>query len=662
MKHLKLLFLFSVIVILVSCSAGTTNNRIDSRSVTSTDQKTIYSKIYSSQQIKELIALKVLPSDPPQGFVIGFNPNIPSDWQAPLELSNLRYSDGNAMSPKFNLLPKVNTQYKRVSAYLCTKYGLTTKSQCFISNNNFTAVDLQPNFPAEASVVMNTILANEPTLVTGIYHNWMHKADYFPNDQWVYKWYAMPIFEWYPYFAEIDKIWDIEKGKNSISVAILDTGVRRTHSDLNDGRVQTYPVGTNADVIDNDNDPNDEDKYAKGHGTGCAGIVGAIADNGIFGAGIAFNVNIMPVRVLGSDGYGGSDKITAGIELATSLGAHIINMSLGSEGNLPMMDTACKNAWNKGILVLAAGGNSYYYSLDPYDPKYKVYYNPVEYPAAYSSVMAVGAAWPDNWGNGVIDQNWKRCDFSNDHPYIAIATGGTGIPVLQNTDDNAYSTEPVSGTSQACPIVAGVAALLKSFKPDFTNQQIKDIIITKSSALTGFANAPTAGRLDGKKIADFMQTMISFPDVFFQTPEPNKIVPDGKAVSVSLLNSEKLSKVDYYIDGKYVNTYTTAPFFADIGTNKIGNKRTTIEAYCYVEGLQDPKVFTRTIDIVNLIGDTNSDNVVDKNDVNLVILNYGKVPGDSEYRGFYDVNLDGIIDERDLTKIGQFYGRELVLN
>lgn len=640
MKIITLCFLTALTLVLTGCGSRDQSSLIEQINH-STSYQDLYSKIYSDKELQQLSALKILPKDMPDGYIVSFVPNLDIDWVAPKD-NTLIHSDGRALSKEFDLLPKVNPQYKRLTAYLCQKYGLEVHGQSFITENNFAWIKLQPQNTFEPSTLLRMVLANESTYVTSINHNWVKRTSGFPDDPWV----KSNPYQWYHYFAEIDKIWDIETGKNNVVVAVLDTGVRRTHNDLNDGRVMTFSPGTNADVVDNDNDPNDEDEWANGHGTGCAGIIGQISNNQYMGAGVAQNVTIMPVRCMNKNGIGNDFLTSAAVNFSVTQGAKIINMSLGGEGSSPQLQNACNNAWNKGILLLAAGGNSYTEG------------NPYEYPAGYTSVMGVGAAWPNDWYNPNINQDWKRCDFSNDQDYIEVAAAGIGIPVLNRVSDSGYF-DSVMGTSQACPIVAGVAALLWSFKPDFTNAQIRDIIKTKVSVCTGFANAPTAGRLDGKKIADYMQTFISFPDVFFSNPTANSVIPDGKSFSVSLLNGETLSKVDYYLDGKFVISNNAAPFDTAIGTNKIGNKRAVLEAWCYISGMTEPKVFTTTVDIVNLYGDTNTDNVVDSKDVAPVLQAFGKKAGDADYRGFIDANLDGVIDERDLTKIGQFYGREL---
>lgn len=645
MNKITFIVLSICMFVAFGCSSRFISHQPVNSSSVINDNKTVTTRLYSYQELKELSALKVLPQDLPDGFVIGFKQNVPINWTAPLALTNSKYTDGNSLSQKFDLSSNVNTQYKRVSAYLCSKYGLEVKGQCFVSKHNFIWVDLQPNVPVEASVIMKSILTNETSVVTRITHNWKNKVTSFPNDPFI----TNNPWQWYHKYTEIDKLWDLETGDSSVRVAIIDTGVRKTHKELNDGRVTTFYPPFIADVVDYDSDPNDEDQKLGGHGSGCAGIVGAIANNNYMGSGVAHNVTILPFRCMNANGEGNAYLTSVVVTQATIANADIISMSLGGPGYLPELDDACKAAWDNGIFLVAAGGNEYLEG------------NPISYPANLPNVMGVGAAWPNDLNNSDINQTWKRCDFSNDHDYIDIAAAGIAMPVIGNGSDDQYHAN-VAGTSVACPIVAGVAALLKSAKPDFTNQQIWDTIVKKSSTLTGFSEAPNAGRLDCAKIAKYMQSILVFPDVTFINPKENSIIKEGKSFVVSLANSEDLTMVEYLLEGNVIGTTTTYPFDSIISTKELGNRRATIEARCFIDGLPQPKLFKTTIDIVNLYGDTNADNIVDVKDVELVLQNYRKVKTDAEYRGFIDVNLDGIIDERDVTKIGLNYGKKLVLN
>jgi len=227
-------------------------------------------------------------------------------------------------------------------------------------------------------------------------------------------------------------LWPIAKG-DGINVAIVDTGIDYTHPELKDH----YQGGFNA--VTGTNDPRDDD----GHGTHVAGTIGA-ADNGIGVVGVAPNVKLWSAKVLSPDGSGkatGSNATIASglnwvLSKKTELGGNwIVNMSLGQCTDVSVSDqcspnpsftmqTACQKLADAGVLVFAASGND---STDKHIAS-------VSYPAAFSSVIAVGA----------LDSTQKIAVFSNQGPEIAVATPGVGVfsTYIVGQGVNAFLTTP----------------------------------------------------------------------------------------------------------------------------------------------------------------------------------------------------------------------------
>jgi len=251
--------------------------------------------------------------------------------------------------------------------------------------------------------------------------------------------------QWGPGKINADKAWDVEKGDKNITIAIIDTGVDYTHEDLSDN----YVSGGH-DWVNNDSDPMDDN----GHGTHCAGIAAATMDNGKGIAGIA-QVNIMAEKVLHSDGWGTDWDVACAITHAADNGVNVISMSLGDEGFSQILNDACQYAWDNGCLIVAASGNEYTQG--------------VCYPAAYDTVIAVGA----------IDKNSQRCAFSSWGPELELVAPGVDIPSCYLSGQYVSA----AGTSMATPHVAGVAALLWSMYPGFTNQGIRDRLNQTASDL-----------------------------------------------------------------------------------------------------------------------------------------------------------------------------------
>lgn len=229
--------------------------------------------------------------------------------------------------------------------------------------------------------------------------------------------------------------WDVTIGDSSIIVAVLDTGVSTTHPDLA-GKLLILP-GSN--FVDGDvNDPSDKN----GHGTHVAGIIGANTDNSKGVAGICWNVQIMPVRVLDAYGNGNESTVAQGIDFAVTNGAKVINLSLGISETAAQGSTVIKqaidNAVAAGVTVVAAAGNDN---------------SGVAFPANYQpNVIAVAA----------LDENGDRAPYSNYGPEITVcAPGGLNTGIYStywfspNHDDYQYEI----GTSMAAPHIAGLVAL-----------------------------------------------------------------------------------------------------------------------------------------------------------------------------------------------------------
>ncbi|MDW8053803.1 MAG: S8 family peptidase [Anaerolineae bacterium] len=241
--------------------------------------------------------------------------------------------------------------------------------------------------------------------------------------------------------ADIDapEAWGIERGKSSMLIAIIDTGVNYNHPDLV-GKVRT---DIDKDFVNNDDDAMDD----HGHGTFCAGIAAANTDNGLGIAGVCPNCQILPVKVLGSSGSGSASSVANGIRYAADKGAKIISMSLGADPSCGCSQTiarAINYAFERGSLLIAASGNDSNKSS-------------LSYPAASPRVMSVGAT----------DHNDREAGFSNRSPSLDILAPGVSVLSLSIT-----ATRVASGTSAAAPHVAGAAALVWSRRPELTNEQV----------------------------------------------------------------------------------------------------------------------------------------------------------------------------------------------
>ena len=230
-----------------------------------------------------------------------------------------------------------------------------------------------------------------------------------------------------------------------VVVAVLDTGVSphgELGSSLLPGQNLTSAPGGATDTTDR-----------QGHGTHVAGTVAADAGSGV--EGIAAGAKVLPVKVLGDDGYGTSSWISGGIIWATDRGADVINMSLGGQYSSTVYDAAVAYARSKGATVVAAAGNS------------------------NTSAVFMPAAAPGVIGVAATDQNGAKASFSNYGSYVDVAAPGVGIVSIY--PGNGYAG--MSGTSMASPHVAGVVALMVAAAPAITPDQVEQALTTSATDL-----------------------------------------------------------------------------------------------------------------------------------------------------------------------------------
>ncbi len=274
--------------------------------------------------------------------------------------------------------------------------------------------------------------------------------------------------------------WDNSPKGEGVVVAVLDTGVDMTHEDLagniwvatretpgngidDDGNGYVDDVN-GWDFVNNDNYPMDDHH----HGTHVAGTIAAIGNNGKGVIGVAPKAKIMALKFLDDIGNGNNTNAAKGLVYATDNGADIINNSWVAEqrcdsttqGEITVLKDAINYAHNRGVLVVAAAGNS---NRDVADFS----------PAGCPNVIAVSAT----------DSLNAKASFSNYGNKIDVAAPGVDI----------WSSVPggyghLQGTSMACPHVVGVAALVLSKYPTFDNNQIVRQILGKSTDIgsTGF--------------------------------------------------------------------------------------------------------------------------------------------------------------------------------
>ncbi|ATC64559.1 hypothetical protein CMV30_11675 [Nibricoccus aquaticus] len=289
--------------------------------------------------------------------------------------------------------------------------------------------------------------------------------------------------------ADIDatEAWDISRGSTAVLVAVIDTGIDHTHPDLaanmwtNTGEIAGNNIDDDGngyiddirgwDFVNNDNNPTDD----QGHGTHCAGTIGAVGNNGIGVAGVAHTVRLVGAKFLSASGSGTTSDAIEAVLYTTRLGVTLTSNSWGGPGYSQALKDAIDAAQTAGILfVTAAGNDSANTDIAP------------SYPAAYNSANILSVA--------ATDYRDQLAWFSN---YGAITTdlAAPGVSIYSTYPENRYST--LSGTSMACPHVAGAAALLKSVNPAQTWSTLKASLLANTDALPSLTGkVATGGRLN----------------------------------------------------------------------------------------------------------------------------------------------------------------------
>lgn len=240
-------------------------------------------------------------------------------------------------------------------------------------------------------------------------------------------------------------------------IAIVDTGIDRGHPDLaaNLGKGTAFQGGTQHNQWQDDN----------GHGTQCAGIAAAI-DNDTGVVGVASNSTLHAVKVMSTPGAGLSSDVAKGIEWVANQGYDVCNLSIGGD-HLEAVADACEYAATNGVTLVAAAGNN--------GPCRDC----VEYPAAYPEVIAVSST----------TRNDSLATSSSQGPEIELAAPGENI---RSTYLGGYATR--SGTSMACPHVAGAAAQLAT--SGGSNGGIRDTLKRSAEDIGLSSNESGAGLLD----------------------------------------------------------------------------------------------------------------------------------------------------------------------
>ncbi|MEW6517148.1 MAG: S8 family serine peptidase [candidate division FCPU426 bacterium] len=352
--------------------------------------------------------------------------------------------------------------------------------------------------------------------------NYLFQLDIVPNDPNYGQQWAHPQMQ-------SEAGWDLEQGNTGVVIAVVDTGVDWNHPDLA-GNLWTNPAESGANSINGvdddsngyiddvrgwdfvyyavtvtayapgedyevpDNDPMD----FQGHGTMMAGVAAAVGNNSAGIAGTSWRCKIMPLRVGVACTYSVyiiSEWIASAIYYAGRNGAQVINLSLGDNNWPGAVKDAVDFAYSQGAVIVASAGN--HDSGNPY------------YPAAYQPYV-IGVAATDSsdqrsiWG--VPQPPLNQGNASNYGTWVSVAAPGSNIAATAFDDTYAAGG---NGTSFSCAYVSGLAALVRSRRPQFSNAEVGKVIYSTTDRPvsdkyigTGRVNVLSALQLSAVPVAE----------------------------------------------------------------------------------------------------------------------------------------------------------------
>ncbi len=362
---------------------------------------------------------------------------------------------------------------------------------------------------------------------------------YEPNDPFLDQ-------QWHLTRTHALEAWDTVRGDTTrySVIAIVDNGVNWNHIDLSDNIWVNEQEDLNSNGTIDDEDLNGVDDDGNGfiddvvgwdfgqddnypmpdtslHGTGVAGTASEVTDNGILGAGMGFSARIMCVK-----GRLWSREIEyyyQGMIYAADNGAQIINCSWATDIYAQYQQNIINAIWEEDVLIVAGAGNS------GHDQE--------KYPAAYEHVMAAAGT----------DQDDVKANFSSYGTWVDICAPAVDIWITWGDDDY----ELGSGTSYASPLTAGLAALLRTHFPDFSNDEIEQLIEVSADPIDhlnpGYEGLLGAGRINamtsvmtaieegGEKPSEFSLSQ-NYPNPFNAVTTLSYMLPQSGSITISIYN------------------------------------------------------------------------------------------------------------------------------
>lgn len=331
-----------------------------------------------------------------------------------------------------------STATETQKAQFMAKYKMTKREQIKKTKSEVLSLSGTPN----VTTMVDTIKSSDKNIIDYIEKDVLFAPEVIPNDPY----FIGSGVSWHSRRLQVPLAWDLTKATNVI-VGVCDTGFDGTHPDLQG--VFITELGIN--IVDNSTNWTP----VASHGTGVAGIIGAVTNNGIGGAGIAWGVRMIPVRVSNySNGGAWGTDIAECIVYTVDHGAKVINASYRYGAN-ETINQAAIYAESKGASVILSAGNEA---------------AEMSYPL-YESIIAVSA----------IDETDRLAWFSSWGSYVDVTA--PGVNIITTFDNPVHGYGLFNGTSASAPVVSGVVALMYGARPSITPREVRQILASTSDDL-----------------------------------------------------------------------------------------------------------------------------------------------------------------------------------
>ncbi len=506
------------------------------------------------------------------------------------------------------------------------------------NSNSFVKIRLKQGIAIDSALrqlrLLPEVQCADPNYIRSICVN---DPEYVANNQ-----YALPLMK-------IDQAWNAWKPLKQVVIGIVDTGINSDHPDLTNmmlkkpnGTLIGYNAITNTEITG----PSDD----HGHGTFCAGEADAETNNSTGVAAFAYAggassqsyfVKLMPLKMLDYTGNGTDADLIKAINWGLQHGVNVFSMSIGGADASAALNSAAQDVWDAGAMIVAAAGNGNSTNLS--------------YPAACPQVISVAAT----------DSQDRFASFSNYGSWVNVAAPGVSIRSTTRGGGYGYS----SGTSMACPLVAGTAAFLWAQNPTLSNSALRSTIFNTTDALpTGQSKTIQYGRVNVKTARDAVKS----PPLSGKALINGWLKVDGTAYKTGNLvrifvfapnstpthESDALAFADVPLDERGV--YALPSGVVPDGTYRIGIKPITAPGLAallpgnVVLSAANPPIVP---DLAVKLGDGTRDGYVDISDLLQLIAHYNQLLGVGDYALAADINGDGANDIADLLLIVTNYNQ-----